>query len=385
MKILPDQSVYDTCDFKDGNLYIKRKEFTGFSVGTNKPSEYSWFYIVALKGQAGQTITVSANISPHEQPSLTRQNSLAFYSTDQYQWHQLKQSVWTDAHGLKQRYKFTLPTDQIIYLSNTIFFDYQSLQRTTQTIAANHPDKCTTHTIGTSLNGNNLELLSFNKTINPLGRILVTTGCHPAEPDVIGSLAILDYLTSPAAATLREHYIIDVMPIQNPDGFQQKSCLTANGINLYWNFRKDDQTNCPEAYYLWRYITKRPPMLYLDFHAYVHQYHRKPMPYLKPLTAYQGKRPKEIVTKMDLLLKKNAHHNYHVGQITRWPHALSYHITKQFNTIAYTKYHFNLYEGIAASQERAKTIFTGLTDILLQNKVDATQILIPPPPRQSHA
>ena len=110
----------------------------------------------------------------------------------------------------------------------------------------------------------NLSLISFPSHQQEYGRILVTTGCHPAEPDVLGSLAILEYLASPAATNLLQNYTVDIMPMQNPDGYKLKSCLTANGINLYWNFRHQDQLHCPEAYFLWQDIKKNPPLHLYD-------------------------------------------------------------------------------------------------------------------------
>jgi len=259
-----------------------------------------------------------------------------------------------------------------------MLFDYHLLrQHILSLLAINH--SFITHTnIGSSLEGHPLEIFSFSRTKHPQGRILVTTGCHPAEPDVLGSLAIFDYLLSPSAKHLLNHYAVDVMPMQNPDGFVNHSCLTSNGINLYWNFRHQDKTNYPEAFWLWQYMQKNPPLLYLDFHAYVHQYHRHPMPYLQSLACYTGQYPKQLVSQFDKKLVRLSNGYYRLGSLSMWPHSLSTLATSHLNTICYTKYHFNMFEGIKRSQQRALDIFTTLSNLLLEQSVNQKMVLKPP-------
>ncbi len=378
MKLFPAQSVSSSLYATANSIYVQRHLFSGYKAGTNKADEYSWFYIVALSGQKDERVKLLANISESDIPSLTRDNSLLFYSADQINWHRINEPVLTDSAGLKQYCSFTLPISGRCYISNTIFFDYQYLRAYFAAFAARHTDLCRLTKIGSSLAGLPLDVLTLSASAQPRGRILVTTGCHPAEPDVIASQSILDWLVSPPGQLLLQQYDVDVLPLSNPDGYAQKSCLTANGINLYWNFLKDDQTNCPEAYFLWQYIRNNPPLLYLDFHSYVHQYHRHPMPYLKDPTAYHGAYPKNIVRQMDRFLIKQSNGYYRFGKLAMWPRSLSYYITREFNTIAYTKYHFNLYEGLLASQTRATNIFAGLSEILLRQSLSQEQILFPP-------
>jgi|GEM_PF-915443 hypothetical protein len=377
MHLIPSKSVYGSLKTKNGTVFVTSKEYDGFPHGVNKPREYSWFYCLAIEGEEGELVKVNAN-SSDSTVKLTRNNSLVFYSTDKFKWKQLKVPVYTDHEGLVQRYEFELPTNKPIYLSNTILFEYEQLRQHIDSLLSDHRDVITSVNIGQSLDNHPLEIFSFNKSKQPRGRILVTTGCHPAEPDVIGSLAIIKYLLSPDASELLENFIVDVMPMQNPDGYVNSSCLTSNGINLYWNFLKDDFKNSPEASNLWKYIKENPPLLYLDFHSYVHQYHRHPMPYLKDPDAYVGFKTKSVVKKMDRLLIKQSSGFYRFGKLAMWPESLSSFITQEFNAIAYTKYHFNLYEGIAASQDRAVNIFTGLTKVLLDNKVTQDEILRQP-------
>lgn len=378
MKLLPSQSVSSSLHADGNKIFVQRRQHIGFPIGTNKADEYSWFFLLALSGQKHEPVTLLANMTEADIPGLTRNNSLLYYSPDQIHWRRLTVPVFTDSTGLKQYSTFNLPITGPCFISNTIFYDYAFLDKYFTSFAKHHNAYCRQMIIGTSLENRPLRLITLANTASPLGRILLTTGCHPAEPDVIASQAILDWLVTPPGLTLLRRYQVDVLPLSNPDGFATHNCLTSNGINLYWNFMKDDQKNCPEAYYLWRYILSHPPLLYLDFHSYVHQYHRHPMPYLKDTIAYRGAYPKHIVKQMDRLLIKQSQGFYRFGKLAMWPHSLSHFITEEFNTISYTKYHFNLYEGIAASRSRAVNIFTGLTDILLRQPIHQKSVLIAP-------
>ncbi|PIT98248.1 MAG: hypothetical protein COT71_01750 [Candidatus Andersenbacteria bacterium CG10_big_fil_rev_8_21_14_0_10_54_11] len=369
-------SVCASARYDGTTISVDNKLHASYPHGVNKPAEYSWFYLLRLRGKPGEKIRVRANVPVAFTP--TRNNSLVFCSTDGWRWRQHPGPVHTDASGLAQQYTFTFPHTNPLLLANTMFFDYQAAVRHLIDYARQHDDRCRLITIGESLHAHPLYLLQFPAAGRVRGRILLTTGCHPAEPDLLASMDILEYLASPQSAALRRHYHIDVMPMQNPDGYAEKSCLTANGINLYWNFRKDDRQDCPEAYFLWQYLLQHPPLLYLDFHAYVHQYHRHPQPYLQPLTEYRSRTVKQLVRTLDRQLVKLSQGNFHYGSLTAWPDALSTQLTRRFNTIAYTKYHLNLHEGVPRSRQRARDIFRTLTASLLDGRITAAKVLVPP-------
>lgn len=375
MKIFRDQSVFQSLTTQGQSLNLTSKEFTPFLAGVNKAAEYSWFYLLKISGPVGEKVSVKVNVPPH--PVFTRDNSLLFFSHDRWQWQLWPGAVLTDTAGLAQKFDFTFHDDRPVYLSNTVLFSYEGIIKFLNAYQDSHTSLCQRLVYGKSQLGNDLFALRFNCP-QPKGRLIITTGCHPAEPDIIGSWAILEYLASPAARTLLQHYLIDVIPMENPDGYRLPSCLTANGINLYWNFRHDDKQNCPEAYHLWQFFQSDPPILYLDFHAYVHQYHRPPMPYLAPLTSYRGTVAKRTVRSIDRRLVRMSRGYYRLGRLSSWPNALSTLTTNKFNTITYTKYHFNMYEGIEASRQRAVAVFKAATASLLAGQVSSHRILLPP-------
>lgn len=377
MEVITNQSAIASHSYNQGVLSFSRPRFTGFSRGTNKAEEYSWFYLLCLRGSPGENITLLANPA-HNSDHYSRSDGLVYYSPDRWQWQRLEQPVSTDLTSLKQQYTFTFSDDQPVYISNTIFYGLGPIQKFLNNYANQHRQICRLHSLGSSVLGHDLSVLTFSSSRKPLGRILVTTGCHPAEPDIICSLALLDFLKSPASSALRQKYQIDVMPMQNPDGYAINSCLTANGVNLYWNFLKNDLVNCPEAFHLWRYIADQPPLLYLDFHAYVHQSHRHPQPYLQPLTHYRGHLAKSLVRLIDRRLIRLSGGNFHYGRLTAWPDALSYFVTNEFNTIAYTKYHIQLKEGIEASRQRALNVFKAAAGLVLSRHINYDSILLPP-------
>ncbi len=377
MRVLPERSVAQSIQQVGQQVVVQSKQFAAFPHGVNKASEYSWFYIVCVQGKPGETIHIIANDDGQSRP-YTRDNSLVFTSLDQWHWEKGTFPVQTDHGGLRQRYTLTVSSAAPTYISNTIFFDYALAKKWLDVFSATHADVCQRVEIGKSLQRHPLEIITFPATGASRGRILVTTGCHPAEPDLMCSQEILNYLVSPAGKRLRQEYTVDVMPMQNPDGYILKSCLNAAGINLYWNFRKDDKESCPEAYYLWRYLKAHPPLLYLDFHAYVHQYHRHPMPYLQSQACYRGRVAKHFVRVADRFLMNASNGYYRIGKVSMWPEALSTYVTARFNTVAYTKYHINLNEGEAKSRQRARALFEGLTRLLMEKNMTTATMLRPP-------
>ncbi len=260
-------------------------------------------------------------------------------------------------------------------VSNTIFYDYEKATNFITRYVTQNKDFCSLTSIGKSLKQKPLHVINYSKTSDPKGRIFITTGCHPAELDLAISLAIMKFLTTPLGQKILENYNIDIMPMQNPGGFLMESCLTANGINLYWNFRHTDKFNCPEAFYLQQYLKKIPPLLCLDFHFYVTQFHRPSMPYLKPRHEYWGLKTKRVVHHINKTLTKLSNGFYKTGSLSSWPASLSYLITAEFNTIAYTKYHFNLKEGLKTSQNRAEEIFIALTNQLIKRNLSNSNTL----------
>ncbi len=377
MHLLTNKSICQSSFIKNDIVYVSSKKQQGYREGINKANEYSWYYQLAIQGKKNETIRIIAN--PNDKVGdLTRNNSLVYYSTNRFHWHKLSHPALTDHQGLFQQYEFTFPDNGTYYLSNSMLFEYYGLQKHIHALLSKQPSLWQKTIIGHSQSGLPLTMYSFTKTRHPHARILVTTGCHPAEPDIIGNLAIIQYLFSTRAKQLLENYVIDIMLMQNPDGYVNHSCLTNNGINLYWNFRYQDKMNCPEAYYLWRYMLKHPPSLYLDFHAYVHQYHRQPMPYLQSHSCYTSRLTKSVVNILDQKLIQLSDGFYRIGSLSMWPYSLSTLATKTFNTICYTKYHFNMFEGIKRSQERAVNIFSALSGKLLRQDINAGIILKPP-------
>lgn len=378
MHIIKDQSVFETFRVNGDVISITNKKFKGWHRGINKAGEYSWFYLLCLRGKPGEKISIEINLTPDKPNNLALKNGLVFHSPDGWRWQKLAGNALTDLSGLKQKYTFTFTSTHPVYISNTILYNYKKYQLWLNEFLSGNRHICALKNIGKSFLGNNLQIISFNQAKKPRGRILVTTGCHPAEPDLLASMKILEYLKSNPAKTLREQYIIDIMPMQNPDGYVLPNCLTANGINLYWNFRPRDKANCPEASHLWQYIKKHPPILYLDFHAYVHQSNRVPCPYLQSPAVYRGALPKKTAKRIDRFLIKASNRYFRLGSLTMWPNALSTRITRRFNTLAFTKYHLQIHEGLDKSRARALNIFKGATNIILFNSIDQQSILTQP-------
>jgi len=152
------------------------------------------------------------------------------------------------------------------------------------------------------------------------------------------------------------------------------------GINLYWDFKEKDKTNAPEAYYLWQYFLKLQPSIYLDFHSYTFQLHRKKAsPYIKPLFFYRGEEVKNLVKLINKELISLHNGNYLSGDLTYAPSTLAYKLTEKFNTITYAKYHLHTRDGKEEFKNKAVNIVKTISQNLITNNLhDKNKILAHP-------
>jgi len=158
---------------------------------------------------------------------------------------------------------------------------------------------------------------------------------------------VFEIITDFEGASVLRNLNVIIIPMANPDGLAHgfNGC-NAKGINLYWDFREDDKLNTPESYYLWEYIKKIKPSIYIDFHAYTFQQHRKKdCPYMKPLYFYDGNNVKRALALIGERLTKLHDGNYGKGTLEFAPSTLSYKITKHYNTMTLAKYHLHMSDG----------------------------------------
>jgi hypothetical protein len=199
---------------------------------------------------------------------------------------------------------------------------------------------------------------------------VITTGIHPPEGDTFAAEALVDHLGSDQGRPCLEHMNVVLIPIVNPDGFVHGiNGSNVNGINLYWEFRYKWETRAPEAYHLWQYLLSLKPAFYLDFHAYVTQKHKHMRPYLKPTWLYHGEGVRRVVKAMDRFLMRYCEGRFVGGYTTYGKTTLAYLLTRELNTVTYTKFHFHLAEGVPAVRRHAVAIFDALCETLREEGV----------------
>ena len=179
-------------------------------------------------------------------------------------------------------------------------------------------------------------------------RVLITSGFHPAEPDWLASMELIDVLSGDSAwaAAMRRAYVFDIVPQVNPDGFDLGSnASNAHGVNMYWDFRRDDEATSPEAVALWRWVSARPPDLFIDYHAYVYQLEKDYRPYIRPASEYPAA-ARGAVRAMDRAIVDLCGGRGVRGAATSDPRSLAPQLTSHFGTLTYPKFHLHLYHGI---------------------------------------
>ncbi len=324
---------------------------------------YDYYFCVRVENPSSQTqtLTLDARRAGYSTRQVDWQPSRVpvLISTDLQSWYVLDEVLASPNHE-EYRCRVELQPAQAVYLANSIPYPANWMAARLQTLQTEKPDFVTIHTIGKSIQGRELQLLTISEPgEQPKDRILVTSGFHPAEPDWLATTAILEALLADDewARAIRQNFSVDVVVQVNPDGFDLGyNACNANGINLYWDFRPDEADTSPEARHLWNWIAAHPPVLYLDFHAYVHQLHKDYRPYLRPLSDYApALRP--MVRRIDRALVKLCGGRFVQGANTSLASTLAAQMTAAFGTVTYPKFHVHFNHGVAACQQLGLDVF----------------------------
>ena len=281
------------------NFRRKSPNHFAWNVPADPPSTrlakgYDYFFCVRVVNLDVRPREITLDVLRPErqaEPQWSPSQVPLFVSKDMRSWYVLDEVKAGPGH-MEFRAKLALAAGQGIYVSNSLPYPAEWMNEWLRQTATAYPDLTTLQIIGQSAQECPVWLLTLTDPSvleSDKDRVLITSGFHPAEPDWLATMAIIETLLSDNvwSQQVRREFIIDVVVQVNPDGFDlgTNGC-NANGINLYWDFRPDDPETCPEAAHLWRWIESHPPCLYMDFHAYVHQLHKDFRPYIRPLSDY---------------------------------------------------------------------------------------------------
>ena len=288
-----------------------------------------------------------------------------FASADFRSWYVLDDVQAAPSH---REFRFTvdLAPHETVYCANSLPCPSERMARWLETFVERHRPDAALERIGASVLGRPLLLATVTDAAVPTAekdRVLITSGFHPAEPDWLAAMALLERLTAADgwAARMRRQFVFDIVPHVNPDGFDLgANASNAHGVNMYWDFRRDDPQTSPESVALWTWIASHPPDLYVDYHCYVYQLEKDFRPYIRPLSDYPAA-ARPAVREMDRALIALCGGRGVRGAATSDPLSLAPQLTSYFGTITYPKFHMHLFHGV----EALRTLGVDVTRVLL--------------------
>lgn len=361
---------------EDARLFLTYPEEGCYAAGVWH--DYAWSFNFGLQNTSGETLDLEMFVNCASAKECSAQPFTLYGSLDPVKgFEALGPQGRSDCYT---RYYFpvSIPAGATRYFSNTMPRDYETFIGSLTGKAQQHG--ITMRDVGNTVDGRSIRAFEFGDPANGKPTMLYTSGLHPAEGDSHGVEAIFDHLCSDAGAAWLDDFNVVLIPAANPDGFVRGiNGANANGVNLYWNFDYRDRQHAPEAYWLWQYFHEIKPVLYVDFHAYVTQWHKRMSPYIKPADLYATARVRAIVQDMDAFLIQLAGGKCQGGYMTYARTTLAYLLTRDLNTITYTKFHFHLKDGIPLLQKQAVMIFGGLAELLRKHGVRSSrEILLDP-------
>lgn len=344
--------------------------------------DYNWHFVFGLKNNSQYSKQIEIFINCNSKDGLRYKSYILGQQDIDSDFYPLTNiEAYTDTEK-KYYIKIILSKEETLYISNTFFRSLNLLSKTFDSLSKT--SLCTREKYGRSLEGRDLfaYVYSDDQIINNHKPIfLITSGFHPMEADTFATEAIMENLNTAQGKNLLKHFNFIIIPIANPDGFHYgyNGC-NAKGINLYWDFREKDKASAPETSYLWEYLKKIKPSIYVDFHSYTFQLHRKSAsPYIKPLFFYRGEEVQNLVRSINRNLISMHDGRFLSGYLTYAPSTLPYKLTNKFNTITYAKYHLNISDGKEEFKNKAVTIFKNISECLInKNFLHKNKILAYP-------
>ena len=371
------QAIDVSAEFPGGAGILRDADEAGVTIlvpsdppSTDRARGYDYYFCVRLHNPGSPRDVRFEALRAGRHQRLWRLSRVPlFVSADTASWY-VVDAVESDPAHEEFRCEVLLDAGQSLYVTNSLPCPSRRMHQWMTRVAIRHESKLTIQEIGRSIREQPILLATITDPDVPperKDRVLVTSGFHPAEADWLAATAIIEAVTGDAAwaHTLCRHYIIDVVPQVNPDGFDLgTNACNAHGVNLYWDFRVDDERISPEATALWRWIAMHPPALYVDFHAYVHQLHKNYRPYIRPKADYPSS-ARPVACAIDRALVGRCGGRAVLDTSTNDQRTLAAQMTAAFGTVTYPKFHLHLNHGVPAARELAIDVFRAVAETAL--------------------
>ena len=338
--------------------------------------DYSLHFVMGLRNTGDSVVLAKATVSRDEGNELSHSNGRIYASDRPDQEFVLATEAALTDHQGSIEWTVEMGPGETRYWSNTMWRPLSVVTNLFGRLA--DEAGLTAEVLGESIQGRPIvayyDLIAARDQTRPT--VLITSGLHPVEADTIGTEAILEWLIEDGRWALGRFNIV-LVPVANPDSFvETRNGCNAAGVNFFWDFRADDPKLCPEAFHLWRFIKRMPPVVYIDFHSYSVQGSRKlPGPYRKPELLHWDRATRELASDMFQSLNEIPGTR---PQSLFAPSTLAYRITREMNTITIAKYHLHQDQGKAQMKRMSVNVVERLLNILKESRVSGTSILAKP-------
>ena len=223
----------------DGNMisFMLRVDAVGYEYWTN-------FKVSGVLNEAF-TFNITGVSDVKFLADQTHENQMV-YSCNGENWHRLTQHSYSSTNGGTYTFVQTFPCDEA-QIATFFPLNYQSMQDYLDTIAAS--PWATKTTLGVSVQGRNLDLLTITNTAIPSANkklVYIIGRQHSAETASSHMLkGMIDFLVSSDtnAQRMRDNFIWYIVPMVNPDGVylgNSRETSEGNDPNRDWHWDNDD-------------------------------------------------------------------------------------------------------------------------------------------------
>jgi len=239
------------------------------------------------------------------------------------------------------------------FVSNMITIPYSEMKEKILDLCTIYPSNIKIEEIGKSPMGNSIYSLKLHPHENIWNesskiKILISGSPQPSEFGDFAALNLLKMYLNKGEGfwnELKEYFKFQFIFFQNPDGIVYgKNMTNSKGENIFFSYNLE-QNNLPqECEFVWEFIKKEPPDLYLEIHSYS-QFKKTIRPYIYPYELLKSDVRKRIYKKLSKELVSFS--NGAVEKIKlneKWfSNTLAYQLQKNFDTLSFQyKLHSNL-------------------------------------------
>jgi hypothetical protein len=240
--------------------------------GTGDPYNSLGFYFnFAVENHSSETRTLEASVGGID-PKLYLPVTRLIWRRDDTGWELIPKEQLS-AVGERLHFPLRLAPGARAYFCPFLWAPTSAVTARLARYAAEDAARCRLHSLGKTHLGRDIACLTIDETGIERERILLSGTPQASEFGDLACLALLDFLLgeSAEARRLRERYLFDVVPQQNPDGdVLGGGMVNALGENPLFEFDRvaAGEGVSAEASAMWRWVERTRPGLLIEYHNY---------------------------------------------------------------------------------------------------------------------